>query len=255
MARFIEWEDSLRAAVFGSLLYPAVVLSVALAVTAFLLVVVLPKFQEVYTKAHVALPWVTKFMFALSSFVTGYWFVLIAIIVGLVLAYILIKRSPGGRLGIDRVKLQIPIVRSFITRVAAVRFARSLEIMARSGVPVVNSLKIIQDTMTNEVYARAVEDMTAQVESGRTVGGALGDHREFDPMLVQMIAVGEETGHLDEMLGFVGDAYEQQIDYLSKNLPKVIEPILLIMLAGMVALVALSLFLPIFKMVQVVEHL
>jgi type IV pilus assembly protein PilC len=127
--------------------------------------------------------------------------------------------------------------------------------MARSGVPVVSSLRIIEDTMTNEVYARAVQDMTVQVESGRTIGASLGDHREFDPMLVQMIAVGEETGQLDEMLGFVGDAYEQQIDHMSKNLPKVIEPILLIMLAGMVAIVALSLFLPIFRMVQVVENL
>ena len=127
--------------------------------------------------------------------------------------------------------------------------------MARSGVAVVASLNIIRETMTNEVFTRAITELTDQVEKGRTVGSALSDHAVFDPMLVQMVAVGEETGQLDDMLGFVGEAYEKQIDYLSENLPKIIEPILLIFLAAMVAVMALSLFLPIFGMMDAVKGL
>jgi len=254
-ADFIEWEDSLRAAIVGSLLYPVVVMCVAIGVAVFLLTVVLPKFREVYARARIPLPTITRIMFAVSWFVTTYWYVIFAAVIALLIGYILFKRTPSGHLVVDRFKLRVPIVKEFIGKVAAVRFARSLEIMARSGVAVVGALHIIRETMTNAVFAHAIEEMSSQVESGRTIGSALGDHREFDPMLVQMVAVGEETGQLDEMLGFVGDAYEQQIDYMSKNLPKVIEPILLIFLAGMVAVLALSLFLPIFQMAQVVENI
>lgn len=255
MAAFIEWEDSLRAAILSSLIYPFVVLCVATGVSIFLLVVVLPKFQTVYKRARVPLPTVTKFMFFLSDAVTGYWHVMLAVIVALIITYILLKRTPGGALAIDRFKLRIPILKEFLNKIAAVRFARSLEIMARSGVAVVGSLNIIRETMTNRVFSHAIDDMAVQVESGQTIGSALGAHPEFDPMLVQMVAVGEETGQLDDMLGFVGDAYEQQIEYLSTNLPKIIEPIMLIFLAAVTAFVALSLFLPIFNMVQVVQGL
>jgi type IV pilus assembly protein PilC len=254
-ADFIEWEDSLRAAILGSLLYPIIIMCVAFGVLIFLLIVVLPQFQKVYTRANVPLPPITRVMFTLSWFVTNYWYVILAALVALVAGYILFKRTSHGRLAVDRFKLRIPIVKEFIGKIAAVRFARSLEIMARSGVAVVGALHIIRETMTNAVFSRAMDDMSTQVEAGRTIASALGDYPEFDLMLVQMVAVGEETGQLDEMLGFVGDAYEQQIDYMSKNLPKIIEPILLIFLAGMVAVIALSLFLPIFKMVEVVHRI
>jgi type IV pilus assembly protein PilC len=254
-ATFIEWEDSLRAAIMGSLLYPVVVMFVALGVAMFLLTVVLPQFKTVYARANVPLPTVTRVMFGLSGIVTTYWYLLLAGIFALITGYVLFKRSRYGNLVVDRCKLRIPIIKEFINKVAAVRFARSLEIMARSGVAVVSALEIIKETMTNAVFSHAIDDMSTQVQSGRTIASALGDHKEFEPMLVQMVAVGEETGQLDEMLGFVGDAYEQQIDYMSKNLPKVIEPILLIFLAGMVAVIALSLFLPIFRMVEVVENI
>jgi len=254
-AAFLEWEDSLRSAVFGSLLYPIVVLCVALGVMIFLLVVVLPQFSKVYSRAKVPLPTVTRIMFALSYAVTHYWYLILASIAGLIITYILVKRTKGGRLRIDSFRRKIPIVKTFVNKIAAVRFARSLEIMARSGVAVVNALLIIKDSMTNMVFKNAIEDIAGQVEAGRTIGSALADQKAFDSMLVQMVAVGEETGQLDEMLGFVGDAYEEQIDYMSKNLPKVIEPILLIFLAGLVAIIALSLFLPIFKMVEVVQNL
>lgn len=253
LADHIEWEDSLRAAIIGSLTYPIVVLCVALAVAVFLLTKVLPEFQRVYSRARVPLPSITKFMFGLSNIFTGYWYVILATVVGAYLIYTLFKHTSGGRLTIDSFKLRLPIIKGFVSRIAAVRFARSMEIMARSGVHVVSALEIIKETMTNEVYARAVADMAAQVQSGRTIGSALADHPEFEPMLVQMIVVGEETGQIDEMLAFVGDAYEQQIEYMSKNLPKVIEPLLLILLAFLVAVIALSLFLPIFRMVQVMK--
>ena len=255
MANFIEWEDTLRSAVISSLMYPAIVLFIAFGVAIFLLTTVLPEFKKVYERANVDLPGITKFMFALSTLVTDYWYVLITAGVGLVICYILLTRVPSGRLAIDRVKLHIPIINQFITKIAAVRFARSLEIMARSGVAVVAALQIIRETMTNQVYARAVGSISQEVQGGRTIGSALRDHPEFEPMLTQMVAVGEETGQLDNMLGFVGDAYEQQIDHLSKSLPKIIEPVLLVFLAFVVAIIALSLFLPIFNMISVVENI
>ncbi len=255
LADFIEWEDSLRAAIIGSLLYPVIIMFVAIGVGIFLLTFVLPEFRKVYERARVPLPGITRFMFGVSSIVTNYWYLFVAAAVGIVIGYILMKRSSAGRLKIDGLKLRIPLVREFVRKIAAIRFARSLEIMARSGVAVVASLNIIRQTMTNEVFVRTIDDITEEVERGRTVASALGDHPVFEPMLVQMVAVGEETGQLDDMLGFVGDAYEKQIDYLSKNLPKVIEPILLIFVAGMVAVMALSLFLPIFGMMEAVKGL
>lgn len=255
MANFIEWEDSLRSAIISSLMYPAIVLCIAFGVSIFLLTGVLPEFKKVYERAKVDLPGITKFMFALSTLVTDYWYILIAAAVGLVALYILLKRTLPGRLAMDRFKLRLPIVSQFIKKVAAVRFARSLEIMARSGVAVVSALEIIRETMTNEVYTRAIADISHEVQGGRTIGSALRDHPEFEPMLTQMVAVGEETGQLDNMLGFVGDSYEQQIDHLSKALPKLIEPILLVFLAFVVAIIALSLFLPIFNMISVVENI
>lgn len=255
MADFIEWEATLRAAIIGSLMYPIVVLCVATGVAVFLLVVVLPEFQKVYAAAKVPLPSITRFMFFISTLFTQYWYALAAAAVGLVIIYTTFGRTGAGRLLIDRFKLRLPIIKGFISRVAVVRFARSMEIMARSGVHVVSALEIIKNTMTNEVYTRALADMAAQVQSGRTISATLADHPEFEPMLVQMIAVGEETGQLDEMLAFVGDAYEEQIEYMSKNLPKVIEPILLVFLAFMVAVIALSLFLPIFRMVRVIKSI
>ncbi len=255
LADFIEWEDSLRSAILSSLLYPVVVFCVAISVGIFLLVYVLPKFHDVYMQADVPLPGPTRFLFFISNVVTEYWYVFLCVIAGAIVCYLLYKRTSSGRYNIDRFKLGLPVIKGFISKIAAVRFARSLEIMARSGVPVISALEIIRETMTNEVFARAVADISVELQAGRTVGSALGDHPEFEPMLVQMVAVGEETGQLDEMLGFVGDAYEAQIEYMSRNLPKVIEPVLLIFLAGMVAILALSLFLPIFKMIEVVKRL
>ncbi|MFH1421161.1 MAG: type II secretion system F family protein [Planctomycetota bacterium] len=253
LAYFTEWELNLSSSVKGSMMYPIVVLIVATGVAFFLFFHVLPKFRDVYARANVKLPMITRILFNISAFVVNNWQIILGAVILLLSFLIFWSKKPKGKRMFDFIFLRIPIIRKMLMKIYMLRFARSLEIMTRSNVGIIQALGILQDTIGNSYYRDEIERIGEEVQQGKSIGMSLRETNKFDKMLVEMISVGEETGALDDMLSFVSDDYEKEIDYMSKNLPKVIEPILLVFLSAMVVVIALSLFLPIFRLIDVIQ--
>ena len=253
LAAYKELESNLKASVRGALAYPAVIVLVAIGVASFIVTVVIPKIKRIYDEAHILLPLPTRIVLFVSDFVKDWWPLLIAGAVGVVLAIALFKRTRSGCRFFDRLFLRIPIIGKFVYLAALLRFTRSMELMVRTGVDVVQALNIAAGTIGNSVLEDGVRRASFAVRDGAKISEAVEDAAVFEPLLVQMLRVGEETGTVDELLDLLASDYENQISRMVQNLPRIIEPILLVFVAGLVFLLALSFFLPIFRLVQVLK--
>ena len=253
LAAYKELESNLKASVRGALAYPAVIVLVAIGVASFIVTVVIPKIKRIYDEAHIPLPLPTRIVLFVSDFVKEWWPFLIAGAVGVVLAIAIFKRTKSGSRFFDRLFLRLPIIGKFVYLAALLRFTRSMELMVRTGVDVVQALNIAAGTIGNSVLEEGVRKASLAVRDGAKISEAVEDAAVFEPLLVQMLRVGEETGTVDELLDLLATDYENQISRMVQNLPRIIEPILLVFVAGLVFLLALSFFLPIFRLVQVLK--
>ncbi len=251
---FMERELDVKGKVKGALLYPVILLIVATGLITFLVTWVLPKFREVFYSAHVPLPLPTVMMFKLSEFVKNFWFVGLAIVILTFIGLWLFYRTEKGKLCLDNFKLKIPLFGSLLRKVAVSRFARSLETLVRSGVELGRSFQIIKGTIGNEVLARVMDRVRENVVRGGSINEPLRKSKKFPPLVSQMISVGEETGAMEDMLVEIADSYDREVDFSIKILTSVLEPVLLVVMGGIVLFIALSLYLPLFKMAKVIAY-
>ncbi len=248
LSEYLELEVETRKRVKSAMRYPSFVL-MALAVAMVILnIYVIPTFANMFAKFHAELPWTTQVLLATSSFFVNYWSYILA---ALIVTFVSIKIWLGSEKGAywwDKWKLRIPIIGSVIERSLLARFSRSFAMMLSAGVPLNNALYLVAYAVDNNFLQEKMLAMRAGIESGETLLKTATSAALFTPLVLQMIAVGEETGQVDELLNESADFYEREVDYELKNMTAKIEPILISIVAGMVLILALGIFTPMWDM-------
>jgi type IV pilus assembly protein PilC len=253
IAEYKEKTESIKAKIKKALTYPAAVIAVAVVVTAILLIFVVPQFEELFKGFGADLPAFTRMVVDLSKFVQEWWYVVLGVIIAVV--YVLVqlkKRSEKFNQMIDRMALRVPVVGEIIHKAAIARFARTLATMSTAGVPLVEALESVSGATGNFVYANGVLQMREDVSSGSQLQQSMRQTALFPNMVVQMVAIGEEAGSLDNMLGKVADFYEEEVDNAVESLSSLIEPMIMAILGVVVGGLVIAMYLPIFKLGSVV---
>lgn len=248
---YLEFERETRQRIKAAVRYPVivvVVIAVAIAIVNFF---VIPAFAKIFEANKVPLPLLTQVLIGTSNFFINYWYVLIGAIVGLVAWARITLATNQGRYTWDRLKSRLPLAGSILLRSTLARFARSMSLAVKSGVPIVQALSVVADVVDNRHIALRIEQMRDGVERGESILRTATVAGVFTPTVLQMIAVGEETGELDDLLEEVANMYEREVDYEVKNLAGSIEPILTIALGVLILILALGVFLPIWDMGRV----
>jgi len=247
----MEFERFMREQVKSALRYPSFVI-MAMAVAMFVVNIwVIPAFSKVFQGFGAELPLMTRILIGFSDFMVNWWHALIAIIVALGFAFKSWTGTKAGRYKWDMIKMRIPIAGKIVQKATLARFARSFALASRSGVPVIQALTTVAQTVDNDYIAAKVEQMRNQVERGESVLRSAIATGAFTPVVLQMIAVGEESGSLDEMMEEISGMYQSEVEYELKTLSQQIEPILIVMLGAMVLVLALGIFLPLWDLGKV----
>ena len=250
----LEFDRDMRARVKSALRYPVfVVMAMAVAIIVVNLFVI-PAFVKVFASFHAELPLMTRFLIASSNFTVNYWPLLLVLLVVAVGGWIMWLGTPAGRYRWDKFKLKIPIAGKILLKGTLARFARSFALANRSGVPIVQGLNVVASTVDNTFLASRVEAMRDGVERGESILRTAVTAGVFTPVVLQMIAVGEETGDLEDLMDEIAQMYEREVDYELKTLSQQIEPILIVFLGIMVLILALGIFLPIWELGRAALH-
>jgi MSHA biogenesis protein MshG len=244
----LDFEKFMREQVKAAIRYPLFVASAMAIAIVIINIFVIPAFAKIYQGFKAELPAITRGLIGFSNFMVDYWPVMLAALVGAILVFRGWVRTETGRLAWDRIKVRIPIAGKIILKATLARFARSFSLAIRSGVPAVQALAMIAHTVENEHIARRIDGMREGVERGESILRTATAAGVFTPIVLQMIAVGEESGALDDMLGEVADMYQREVEYDLKSLSSQIEPILVVALGVLVLLLALGVFLPIWDL-------
>jgi type IV pilus assembly protein PilC len=253
LANYIEKTAALKRKVKGAMVYPAVIVGVALLVIMFMLTFVIPTFAAMFKDMGADLPLPTRIVIWLSDFVRTFILLIIAGLVGCVFAIRSYYRTEGGKSTIDALLLRIPIFGPLIRKVAVARFTRTLGTLVQSGVPILEGLRITASTASNKVVEKAVLQCRTSVTQGKTLAEPLSASGVFPPMVTQMIAVGEQTGALDAMLSKIADFYDDEVDTAVNTLTALLEPIMIVFLGGVVGGLVVAMYLPIFKLVTLIK--
>ncbi len=252
LAVYLEKVDALIKKVKGAMTYPAVVFTVCIGATIFMLLFIIPTFAQMFSDFGGELPMPTRIVMGLSNFLRANWWLLVVIAVG---GFIGIKRyykTVGGHYRLDKLMLHSPVIGPVIRKSAVARFTRTLGTLVSSGVPILNGLEITARTSGNKVIEEAIMKTRTSISEGNTIADPLKECGVFPPMVVQMIGVGEQTGALDEMLDKVADFYDSEVDTAVDALTSIIEPIMIVVMGGIVGGMLIAMYLPMFKLVSVV---
>ena len=253
LATFMEKNDALVRKVKGAMIYPGVISSVAAIAISVLLIFVIPTFERMFASVGLALPLPTRVVIAMSKFLTGYWWAVIAAGVALVYFTKNYYASSNGRLVIDRLMLKAPVLGDVLRKSAVSRFTRTLGTLIGSGVSILEGLEITAKTAGNRVISDAIMESRASIAGGETIAAPLQKSKVFPPMVISMIAVGEQTGGLDEMLSKIADFYDEEVDAAVSNLLSLMEPVMIVFLGVVVGGMVVAMYLPIFDMINAVQ--
>jgi type IV pilus assembly protein PilC len=247
LGAYIEKNEKLARRVKGAMVYPSIVLVVAVGVTVVLLAFVTPTFEKMFKDFGGAMPAPTQFLINLSHGLTDNWYWFVGVPVALVVAFRAFVRNPRGREAWDAFTLKTPLFGPLARKVAVARFTRTLGTMLSSGVPILDALEIVAKSAGNKVIEKAVLFVRAKISEGKNMASPLADTKVFPPMVVQMIGVGEATGAMDQMLSKIADFYDDEVDVAVAALTSMIEPIMMVFLGGVVGGFLVAMYLPIFS--------
>ncbi|MGQ2964959.1 type II secretion system F family protein [Methylophilus sp.] len=251
LAEHIEFERFMRGQIKSALRYPMFVMTAMAIAIIVINIMVIPQFEKVFASMHTDLPFITKILIGFSSFMRNYWFVLIAMVVGAVWTFKSYVSTAAGRSNWDRLKMRIPIAGKIIFKGTMARFARSFALSTRSGLPILSALRLVSQTVENDYISAKILSMSSGIERGETILRTATQTGVFNPLVLQMIAVGEESGSLDELMQEIADMYQADVEYDVKTLGAQIEPIMIMFLGALVLVLALGVFLPIWDMSSV----
>lgn len=253
LATLYENEKAIKERIKSATRYPKIVIFAITGAVFFLMSFVVPKFAKLFAAAKVQLPIATRILMAVSTFIADNTLGLLGAALVLFISYRLALGSREFVLFRDRLLLKVPIFGPLATKIYMARFCRVFSILTTSGINIIKTLQLSANALENQVLFQMVEEITSEVEEGVNLHEAMAKHPEIPPMVPQMIAVGEQSGRLDEMMAKVADYYDLESDYTIRNLSTLIEPILLLVLGVMVGLIALAIFTPMWDMLQVVR--
>lgn len=254
LANQLEKDDSLRRSIKSAMAYPVLIAVFAILVMIGMLLFIIPIFSNMYKDLGGQLPTLTRVMMGISNVLKGYWFVVIPVLVGLVWLTVRLKNTEQGRRGWDRMKLKLPMkIGPVIQKIAVARFSRTLATLVGSGVPILQAIEITGKTSGNTVIEESMVDVKESVRGGESIAKPLGRVAVFPPMVTHMISIGEETGALDSMLNKIAEFYEDEVDASIKSLTSIIEPVMMMFVGGMVGVIVISMYLPMFNMMNLVK--
>jgi type IV pilus assembly protein PilC len=253
LALYREKADALARKVKGAMIYPAVVMTVAMGVTFIMLTYIVPVFAKMFAGLGAELPAPTKFILALSGFLRGNILTGLVLIILLVIGYRFYSKTEKGRLNIDRAKLKIPLIGDLIRKSVISRFSRTLATLISSGVPILDALDITARTSGNRVIHDAIKKSVLSIAEGETITQPLKQCGVFPPMVTQMISVGEKTGGLDDMLSKIADFYDEEVDAAVAALTSVIEPIIIVFMGIVIGGILISMYLPMFDIIGKIQ--
>ncbi len=253
LANYREKAEKLKRKVKGAMIYPIIVILVAIGVTAILLLKVTPVFAKMFTDFGSAMPGPTQFVIDLSTWLQNYILHLLGGIAAVIFAFVAFYRNPKGRRIVDKLVLQTPIVGPVIRKVAVARFTRTLGTMISSGVPILDALDVTAKTAGNRTIEDGIYYVRTKISEGKNITGPLLETKVFPPMVVQMIGVGEATGAMDAMLNKIADFYDDEVDTAVAGLTAMIEPLLMVFLGGVVGGFLIAMYLPIFSIAGAIK--
>ena len=253
LADNMEKDVELRRKIKSAMAYPVAVVSLVLLILSAMLLFVVPQFKSIYAQLGGKLPLPTRILLGASDAVRTKWWLFLILVVGSVFAFRRYKRTPPGRAMVDSLKLKAPIFGALVHKTALARFSSTLGMLLRSGVPILQALDIVSETVGNRVISKAVSDVQGSVREGESIAKPLSKHTVFPPMVVQMLAVGEETGAVDVMLDKVADFYNSEVTAAVDALTSLIEPLLIAVIGGAVGAAVISLYMPMFNIINLVK--
>jgi type IV pilus assembly protein PilC len=249
----MEKNDALVRKVKGAMIYPSVIFSVAGGAVMILLIFVIPVFQQMFSSIGQQLPMPTRIVIGMSNILKGYWWLIAGLGAVTVWGIRRYYATPTGRLNLDKVLLAMPVLGDVIRKSSVSRFTRTLGTLIASGVSILDGLEITAKTAGNRVIHDAVMESRNSIAGGETIAAPLQKSKVFPPMVISMIAVGEQTGGLDEMLSKIADFYDEEVDAAVENLLAAMEPIMIVFLGGVVGGMIIAMYLPIFSMINTVQ--
>ena len=253
LAVYREKADALARKVKGAMIYPAVVMTVAIAVTFIMLTYIVPIFAKMFEGLGAELPAPTQFVLSLSAFLRANILTGLGLLIALIIAYKYYSKTSSGRLNVDRVKLKLPLLGDLIRKSAIARFSRTLSTLISSGVSILDALDITARASGNRVIHDAIKRSVLSIAEGETITQPLKASKVFPPMVVQMISVGEKTGGLDEMLSKIADFYDDEVDAAVAALTSVIEPVIIVFMGIVIGGILIAMYLPMFEIIGAIS--
>jgi type IV pilus assembly protein PilC len=251
LADFMEKAAKLKKKVIGAMIYPTVVITIAVAIVSMIMIFVIPKFEQIFKDFGTKLPSITQMLLDISRWFANWgWAYVLATPIVLSLVWKLIRTSDGGKYATDAVKLKIPILGSILGKSAIGRFTRTLGTLISAGVPILDAINITKETCGNEVYGRALSKVHDAIREGESMADPLRATKTCDAIVINMIDVGEETGDLDKMLIKIADNYDNDVDVLVGSLISILEPVMVVILGVIVGFIVIALFMPMITLIQ-----
>lgn len=252
LAEYSEKAMALKGKIKAAMIYPAAIVTVAVAVVIFLLVFVIPMFGTMFSDMGQSLPWPTEIVLGASNFVIERWYLVFVMPVVVFVAYIQFRKTDTGLLITDRIYIRLPVLGPLIQKIAVAKFTRTMGTLISSGVPIIEGLEITARTAGQKVIELAVLEVIDDIKQGKGLSDPLKDQGVFPSMVVQMIEVGEQTGALDAMMNKIADFYDEEVDTAVEGLTSLLEPMLMVFLGVVVGFVVVAMYMPIFKLGDVV---
>ena len=253
LATFMEKNDALVRKVKGAMVYPVVIMSVAAIAITVLLIFVIPTFSKMFASVNMELPLPTRIVIGMSGFLTSYWWLMLAVGFGLWFMFKRYYATTSGQKTVDGLMLKAPVLGDVVRKSAVSRFTRTLGTLISSGVSILDGLEITAKTAGNRVIHDAVMESRASIAGGETIAAPLDKSKVFPPMVISMIAVGEQTGGLDEMLTKIADFYDEEVDVAVSALLALMEPVMIVVLGVVVGGMVVAMYLPIFDMMNAIQ--
>jgi type IV pilus assembly protein PilC len=250
LAEFREKAERLKKKVIGALVYPIAVMTIAGGILTFIMIVIVPKFEQIFKELGVQLPGVTEALISFSSFMGSYWWAIILTIVLFVVGMRLFRQTEKGGNIVDRASMMMPVLGGIIKKSSVARFTRTLGTLVTSGVGFLDALDITKSATPNIVVRNAIQAVRDSVKEGETINEPLRRSGVFDDIVVNMIKVGEETGELDKMLIKIADNYDEEVDAAVAAMMALMEPILIVFMGGAVGFIVIALFMPLIKLIE-----
>jgi len=248
LADFTEAQARLRSKIMGTMLYPAIMMGVGLTIVMVLMTVVVPKISAMFEDMGATLPILTRILIGASSFATSYWYVMAALAAVALWFFLRWKNTEAGRAKWDALLLRVPVLGPLIRMLSIARFSRTLSTLLKSGVPLLTAMGIVRALVTNTVLGKVIDNVRDSVREGESIAGPLKRSGEFPPIVYHMIAVGEKSGQLEDMLANVADAYDSQVETRISALTSLLEPVMIVMMGAVVAFIVFSILMPILQM-------